>query len=144
MVRHSQTRRGVTLVECALIYPLTLMLILAILIGGLGLFRYQEVASLAREGARYASVKGAKYAQVTGNAAATQDDVYNNAIQPRLIMLDPSQLNCTQSGVNWVTWPDGDNKQGSRIQVTVSYTWVPEAYLGGITLSSTSTMTISY
>jgi len=145
MLQQRQPRRGVTLVECALIYPLTFMLILGILIGGLGMFRYQEVASLAREGARYASVRGAKYAQqVAGATAATQDDVYNNAIKPRLVMLDESQLNCTQSGVNWVTWPDGDNKQGSRVQVTVSYTWIPEAYMGGITLSSTSTMIISY
>jgi hypothetical protein len=97
------------------------------------------MASLAREGARYASVRGAKYASsVAGATATTQSDVYTNAIQPRLIMLDESQLNCS------VTWPDGDNRQGSRVQVTVSYNWVPEAYLGGITLSSTSTMIISY
>jgi Flp pilus assembly protein TadG len=138
MLLHRQPRRGVTLVECAIIYPLTLMLILGILIGGLGMFRYQEVASLAREGARYASVHGAKYASVTGNAAADQDSVYTNAIKPRLIMLDENQL--TPS----VTWPDGDNKQGSTVKVQVSYIWIPEAYLGGITLSSTSTMTVVY
>jgi Flp pilus assembly protein TadG len=139
MLQQRQPRRGVTIVECAIIYPLTLLLILAIIIGGLGIFRFQEMASLAREGARYASVRGAKYEQsVVGATAATQDSVYTNAIQPRLVMLDESQLTCT------VTWPDGDNKQGSRVQVTVSYNWVPEAYLGGITLSSTSTMFIAY
>jgi Flp pilus assembly protein TadG len=139
MLLHRQPRRGVTLVECALIYPLTFMLILGILIGGLGMFRYQEVASLAREGARYASVRGAKYAQsVAGATAADQDAVYTNAIKPRLVMLDEDKLTCT------VTWPDGDNRQGSTVQVQVSYVWIPEAYLGGITLSSTSKVTISY
>jgi len=129
----------VTLVECALIYPLTLLLILGILIGGLGMFRYQEVASLAREGARYASVRGAKYAQtVPGATAADQNSVYTDAVKPRLIMLDENKLTCT------VTWPDGDNKQGSHVKVKVNYVWIPESYLGGITLSSTSTMTVAY
>src|SRR5262249_15859062 len=101
MLLHRQPRRGVSHVERAIIYPLTLLLLPGILIGGLGIFRYQQVASLAREGARYASVRGAKYAQsVPGATAATQSDVYNNAIKPRLVMLDESQLNCTQSGVN--------------------------------------------
>ena len=70
MLQQRQPRRGVTLVECAIIYPLTLLLVLAIIIGGLGMFRYQEVASLAREGARYASVRGAKYAQTVAGATA--------------------------------------------------------------------------
>jgi Flp pilus assembly protein TadG len=132
-----QPRRGVTLVECAIIYPLTLLLLLGILIGGLGMFRYHEVASLAREGARYASVRGTKYAQQPGKTAATQADVYTNAIKPRLVMLDESLLTCT------VTWPGG-NQQGGSVQVQVSYVWVPEAFLGGITLSSTSKMTVVY
>jgi Flp pilus assembly protein TadG len=139
MLLHPQPRRGVTLVECAIIYPLTFLLVLGILVGGLGMFRYHEVASLAREGARAASVHGTKYAQQNPNGypAWTQSDVYTNAIQPRLVMLDESQLTCT------VTWPGG-NQQGGSVQVQVSYVWVPEAFLGGITLSSTSKMTVSY
>ncbi len=40
----------------------------------MGIYRYQQVASLAREGARYASVHGSQYAADTGNAAATASD----------------------------------------------------------------------
>jgi hypothetical protein len=32
----------------------------------------------------------------------------------------------------------------NNVTVTLTYRWVPEAYLGGITLSSTSVMPMSY
>ena len=134
---HQPRRRGTHAVECAIIFPLLFLLVLGLFVGGTGVFRYQEVASLAREGARYASVRGYKYQQVTGKPAATADDVFNNAISPRAVILDPSQLSYN------VTW-NPDNKQGSTVTVQVTYQWVPEAYLGGITLGSTSTMPVSY
>jgi Flp pilus assembly protein TadG len=137
MLRNQPRRRGTHVVECAVVFPALFLLLLGLLIGGLGVFRYQEVASLAREGARYASVRGYKYQQVTGRAAATATDVYSNAIAPRAVILDPANLSYN------VAW-NPDNKQGSTVTVQVSYQWVPEAYLGGITLSSTSTMPMSY
>src|SRR5262249_48858679 len=94
-------RRGSHIVECAIVLPLTPRLVFGLLVGSLGVFRYQEVASRAREGARYASVRGAKYQSVTGHSAATAVDVYNSAISPRMVILDPNRLNYT------VTWnPD--------------------------------------
>lgn len=137
MLRNQPRRRGTHVVECAVVFPVLFLLLLGLLVGGLGVFRYQEVASLAREGARYASVRGSKYQQVTGKPAATAPDVYNNAISPRAVILDPANLSYN------VTW-NPDNKQGSTVTVQVTYLWVPEAYLGGITLSSTSTMPVSY
>jgi Flp pilus assembly protein TadG len=137
MLYHRPRRRGTHLIECAVIFPLLFVLLLGLIIGGLGVFRYQEVASLAREGARYASVHGYEYQQTTGKLAATDVDVFNNAIKPRTVILDASNLNYN------VTW-EPDNKQGSTVTVQVSYQWVPEAYLGGINLSSTSAMPMSY
>lgn len=130
-------RRGTTLVECAVIYPVTFLLLLGLIIGGLGVFRYQQTASLAREGARYASVRGAKYNQMTNKPAATPEDVYNNVIDPMAAPLDRSKITYS------VTW-NPDNRQGSKVTVQVNYQWLPEAYLGGINLSSTSTMFVSY
>jgi Flp pilus assembly protein TadG len=124
-------------VECAVVYPLVFLLLFGLVVGALGVFRYQEVASLAREGARYASVRGREYELRTGRPAATADDVFNNAISPRAVILTPSQLSSS------VTW-NPDNQRGSTVTVTVTYQWVPEAYLGGLTLSSTSTTPISY
>jgi Flp pilus assembly protein TadG len=137
MRRNPHRRRGTHVVECAVVFPLVFLLLLGLIVGGLGVFRYQEVASLAREGARYASVRGYQYQQTTSRPAATATDVYDNAILPRAVILNPSDLNYS------VTW-NPDNRQGSTVTVQVSYQWVPEAYLGGITLSSTSTMPISY
>jgi hypothetical protein len=103
----------------------------------LWVFRYQEVASLAREGARYASVHGAQYAKVSGNPAATPADVYNYAILPKIVALDPAHLTYS------VTW-NPDNLQDGMVTVRVTYRWVPEAFFGGIDLSSTSQTPMSY
>ena len=67
-------RCGAVILECAIVYPITFLLVLGMIIGGLGVFRYQEVASLAREGSRYASLHGANYQQQTGKTAATQSE----------------------------------------------------------------------
>jgi Flp pilus assembly protein TadG len=132
-------RRATTALECSVIFPITFFLTFSIIIGGLGVFRYQEVASLAREGARYAAVHGTQYATDSGKTAATAADVYNNAIQPHMVSLDPSKLNYT------VTWANNSKAPGSTVTVTVSYTWVPELYLiGPYTLSSTAKMTVCY
>jgi len=137
MLQHRQPRRGVTLVECAIIYPVVFLLILGLIIGGLGVFRYQQVASLAREGSRYACVHGAHYAQVTGKPAAAAVDVYNNAILPRAVALDLGQLGYT------VTWGP-DNKPGSTVSVKITYHWVPEAFLPPLNFSSTSSDVMAY
>jgi len=134
----SPRRRGAAIVEFAVIGPVFLFLVIALIVGGIGIFRYQEVASLAREGARYASVRGTKYQQVTGNTAATPTDVFNDVISPGAVALDPTQLTYD------VSWLGGSKQQGGQVTVKVTYQWIPEAFLGGITLSSTSTMTITY
>lgn len=144
-------RRATTLVEFAVVAPVTFLLIFGLIIGGLGVFRYQEVASLAREGARYASVRGAEYQAEAGNPAATPEDVYNNAILPNAVALDPNKLGYS---VTWL-YPDksvqhiiNDNYetvQTNTVTVTVTYQWVPELYLvGPLTLTSSSTMPLTY
>jgi Flp pilus assembly protein TadG len=71
----SRTRRGrrsaATAVEGARVYPLTFVLVIAKVIGAQGVARYQEVASLARVGARYASTHGAQYRKDTGLAVGS-------------------------------------------------------------------------
>jgi Flp pilus assembly protein TadG len=125
-------------VESALIYPLTLLLILGLIFGGLGIFRYQQMAALAREGARWASVHGDAYARETGNPATTAHDVFKTAIQPKAVALYPNCLNYT------VTWSP-DQRAGSTVTVTLSYRWVPEAfYNGAITLTSTSNAVMTH
>ena len=48
----ARCRGGATVVEMAITLPLAVLLIMGLLVGGLGVFRYHEVAALAHEGAR--------------------------------------------------------------------------------------------
>jgi hypothetical protein len=59
-------RSAVALVECALVYPLTFLFVVALIITAQGVARYQEVAALARAGSRYASAHGAQYRKDVG------------------------------------------------------------------------------
>src|SRR5258708_3477681 len=68
------SRHGATLVEFAIVGPVTFMLLIGLMVAGMGIFRYQEVAHMAREASRYASVHGSQYASDTGNTAAAPDD----------------------------------------------------------------------
>jgi Flp pilus assembly protein TadG len=148
-IRSSNNRSGVTSIEFAVVAPIAFFFILALLIGGMGIFRYQQVASVAREATRWASVHGLQYQADTGNTAATDVDVYNNVIAPNAIGLDLSQLTYK------VTWNTDNspyhttisNNQvvGVRNTVTVklTYQWIPEAFIGGVTMTSTSTLPMS-
>ena len=149
LTRHARSRRGATLVELAIVLPVTFFLILALVVGVLGVFRYQEVASLTRAAGRYASTHGAQYRKdaglANGTAADWQADINANAVQPALVLLDPNLLTLQTS------WPDVSNQPGkpdnwpkSTVTVTITYQWVPELYLvGPYYLSSTSCVEIS-
>jgi hypothetical protein len=147
--RQTGARTAVTAVECAIVLPVTFFLLIALVVGGTGMFRYQEVATLAREGARYASTHGHQWRKDAGQPVGTStdwsSDIYNNAIAPQIVCLDTSQVSYQ------VSWPDvvnqpgkPDNWPGSKVDVTVSYQWFPELYLvGPINLTSTSSMPIT-
>jgi hypothetical protein len=151
--RQSNPRPAATVVECAIVLPVTFFLLFSIIIGAMGIFRYQEAASLARQGARYASTHGYQYRQDAGQPIGTADDwrqdIYNNGIAPYIVALDPSKISCQDS--NHITWPDvinqpgkPDNWPGSKVTVIVEYQWMPELYLiGPINLTSTSSMPIT-
>jgi hypothetical protein len=125
-------RSGTTVVEVAITAPVAFLLIIGLMIGGLGTFRYQQVAALAREGCSYAVTHGPYYAKRTGQPQATSTDLLNNVIKPLAVGLDQSALQCT------LTY---DTANGIAT-VVLTYTWMPEAFLPATTLSSTSVMPI--
>jgi hypothetical protein len=194
LLRSKSKRSGAYTVEAALIYPITFFLILASVIGSLGIFRYQECSFLARLGGRYGSVHGDNYwyyirnlrppnsspgtpgspSGYTDTTSGTSylvyqptnssigpgtytnwaDDIYGNAIYPKLMLLDPTYVTCN------IAWPVmalsptmPDNAPGSQVRVTMNYQWIPEVYfwlpgVGSITygpynLSSRSSMPIT-
>jgi Flp pilus assembly protein TadG len=171
--RSRRGRRAVTALECAAVYPLTFLLVLGLIVIAQGIARYQEVAALARAGARYASTHGAQYRRDTGlavgspgtsagssnglfwyaadptQAAGTDTswtgDTYDSAVRPRLVALDPARLTCQVGYPSVINQSTKpDNWPGSQVTVTVSYSWLPDLYLfGPISMSSTSSLPIT-
>jgi Flp pilus assembly protein TadG len=160
-------RRGATVVEFAIIYPLAFLLIIGVAVGGLGVFRYQQVAHLAQLSARYAAVHGGQYAAETGKTAATQQEVFDE-IANQCTAMDRNSLSVTvflnvtsldatgNPTVTAVAW-DSSNKapysvvndlgdpMQNTVSATVQYQWLPEVWLTGpITLSSTATVPMQY
>jgi hypothetical protein len=165
------SREGTTVVEAAVVYPVTFVLLLGLIIGGMGVFRYQEVATLARAGARYASAHGAQFrkdtqmgvgtagsstptfssntfwysvdpTQASGTDTTWAGDIYDQSIRPNLVILDVNHL---QVQVGWppvVNQPTTpDNWPGSQVSVTVTYQWLPELLFIG-PINLTSTSTM--
>jgi Flp pilus assembly protein TadG len=143
-------RRAASMVESAIACSILLLFVLGVVIVGMGLFYYQQVQALAREGARYASVRGADYANDTHNPMATQTSVINNAILPRAVGLDQGQLTNNTS----VVWDDAsenptyDNGTGNvmrnYVTVTIDYTWSPALYFSPVTFHCQSRMMQQY
>jgi Flp pilus assembly protein TadG len=155
------TRRGVTIVECAVVYPAVFILLLGLVVGGMGVFRYQEVSSLARSAVRYASTHGAQYRKDanlgTGSAGSSSPtagnglfwyntdpkqadgtdttwtgDIYDKSVRPNLVALDVNSLSFKCGWPPVINQVDkADNWPGSRVSVTVSYQWLPEIFIVG-------------
>jgi Flp pilus assembly protein TadG len=147
--KHRFRHRGATAVEFAITCPIAFFLIFATMIGALGAFRYQQVASLARDGARWASVHGTQYAEETGQPAATASDIYENAIVPSMVGLDASKFryevswNKTNSPLSVTA--DYSVATGNNVTVKATYDWIPDMYFTGpISLTSTSTAEMAY
>jgi Flp pilus assembly protein TadG len=155
MLTRRAARRGAVSVEAAVVYPVLFLMILAILLLGLTVFRYQQLAHVAREASRWASVHGDQFEDELGQAAATQDTILNDIVLPQLGMSSGTTVSCV------VTW-DRNNKAthtavvvdpvtglskvvsvSNTVSVTVSYNWNAGPF-GVIPLSSTSVNSMSY
>ena len=95
-------RRGAVVVEFAVVTPVFLLFVFGLLIGGLGVARYQEVAYLARSGARYASTHGATYqregiAEQTGVPTVDGADDLSNYLAKQAVLLDANHMQVSTS-----------------------------------------------
>ena len=121
------------MVEFAIVGPLTLLLLIGLMVGGVGVFRKHQVASLSAGGARWAAVHGPRYQKRT-KTTVKADDVYKTAIRPLAIGMKEGDL---KYSIQW----DASN---TVVTVTVSYSWLPQAFFEAGTLSSTAVMPVSY
>jgi Flp pilus assembly protein TadG len=155
----SRTRRGAITIETALVYPLQVFLLFFIVVGGVGVFRYQQVAGLAREAARWASVHGSDYQRETGQPPCTKKDILDNAVLPLATGMDTGQLTLQVSFINQATgsvedW-DASSRHpknltssfgyvNNRVRVNVLYRWSTLFFPGVLNLQSTCDIPMSF
>jgi hypothetical protein len=113
----SSRRSGASIVEAAVVMPIALFLIFGLLIGAIGIFRYQQVAHISRETARFASVHGAKYASENAAAIAggllpnvNEDYLVNTVAKGNACGLDTSQMTVTVNMVVMQAGADSPSK----------------------------------
>lgn len=114
-------RRGVTLVETAIVLSTFAVMMLGMLELGLAVLRQNSLDAAARHVARDAIVRGAMAARGTAwgpasyrsHAAATAE-IPGSAREP-LIAVDPRDVTVA------VDWPDGGNQPEQRVRVRCSY-----------------------
>jgi len=147
-VTERRFERGVSLPETAIVMAVLLAIMFGIIDFGRALYTYSSVAQLAREGARWAMVRGSN---CTVYASACPAVTGNSDIQPYVQSLSPGGMDVgsISADLQFVT-PCANNKSGNQAgctaSVTVSYPfsfmlpWVPNTT---ITMSSTSQMTIA-
>ena len=128
-----RSTRGSTLVESALVFALFVHVIFGIVEAGRLMYFYNWVAYAAREGTRYACVRGSSSTH-PASAADVRTFVMNQAVT-----YDPSNVTVS------TTWRPNNNA-GSAVDVEVDYAYRP--LIGfiiprAITISSKSEMVIS-
>lgn len=152
---HSFTtrRRGALMVEAAVVHPLMLIIIFMIIIGGFGVFRYQQVACQAREAARWVAVRGSDWHKETDLSFPSKADILTQTVLPMAAGMTQGNLTLQVDWIDQVTgevvdWDSaskhpksvtaGNQSVANRVRVTVTYRWSPELFLvGSINLQST-------
>jgi Flp pilus assembly protein TadG len=156
--RRNRPRRGAHIVETALVFPVLVFLVLGLILGGFGVFRYQQVACLAQEAARYASVRAGDFQAQTNQTSPTQAQILEQ-VQPLGVGMDTTQLSLQAQWVNQATgevqsWDTvrKDVKSSTSsgeyvtntVRVTVTYQWSPGLFVGTITLMSICEIPLSF
>ena len=139
-------RRGAVALEAAIVYPILFFLVLALIIGGVGVSRYQQVALLAQEASRWTCVRGAGWEKDSNSPPLTVSQIREEVVLPMSVGLDPNKLTVAADWINGVTgdvvpWDSSNRKPttpnsnqdqvANRIRVTITYLWSPPFLLGG-------------
>jgi hypothetical protein len=141
--RQSSPRKAAVVLEIAVVIPIMVLIVAIAVDISMGVFRYHQTATLAREGARYASVHGGQYSKDTNQPLLTGEKLQSDVLLPMSVSLNPSLLTCQLS---WLPYGDpfpysttetGARKQ-NMVRVTVNYQWRP-AFLFGTPINLTST-----
>lgn len=138
MVKRRNRFRGQGLVEFALVGPLFFLMLLGTIEMGRLMWVSHELSSGTSEGARWASVRGARWEE--SNSAISDGDV------EAVILARTSGLGSSLD-VD-LTYPDSNKEPGSRVTAATTYQYQPMLGtflgIGPINLSRQSELTIQY
>jgi Flp pilus assembly protein TadG len=152
-------RTGALALEAALVYPVLLLLILGLIIGGMGVFRYQQVHCQAREAARFASVRGSDWQKDADLDSPTKDEICTQAVVPLAAGMDTSKISIQIQWIDQTTGKAVDWDSASKnprsltasndyvtntVRVTITYQWSPNLYFGTLTLTSTCEVPMTF
>lgn len=124
-----QRQRGQAAVEFALVVVFLVVLLVSILEMTMFIYTYAALTNAAKEGVRYAIVHGASTgAAVSGTVKSLSTPCSIAATGSLLSTVQTyaalSLHNTSSMSIN-ACFPDGDNKPGSAVQVSVSYPYQP-------------------
>ena len=149
--------RGQALVEFALIAPVFLVLVFAIIEGGRFVFFYEVLNNATREGARYAIIHGSNAADgcesgpMTGGSCDPSGDRVKAAVVNAAFRIASSgsfdSLDvfwCPASGPKPCPGSELNNDRGNPVTVRAAFTYDPiMPLLPGIQITSESTLVIN-
>src|SRR5262245_16809235 len=92
-------RRAAMAVEAAVVYPVVMLLFAALVLGGVAVFRYEQVACQAREAARLASVRGVNWQVETNQSSPTKQQILQLAVLPLAAGMDPAKISIE---IKWI------------------------------------------
>jgi Flp pilus assembly protein TadG len=148
-VKNASGEKGTELLEFTLSAALLLTMLFGIIELGLACYTFHYVSDAAREGTRYAIVRGSSCTTfATACPANTTTDIQNYV--KGLNFVDPSAMTVTPSwpttGVTCTPSATPCNNPGNLVKVTVQYAFplrIPFVPSRSLTLTSSSQMVIS-
>lgn len=115
---------GSALIEFAATSLLFFMFVFAIVEGSRAIYQYHTLSSVAREGTRFAAVRGA------GSGRMTTEDAVRAYVRSKSSGVNPAVT---------VTWTPASKLPGGTVEVYVTHTFttlVPLAGIGNISMSA--------
>jgi Flp pilus assembly protein TadG len=109
--------RGQSMVEFALVFPILLLLIIAVIEGGYFAWSYLAVDGATHEGARRAAIPTTTYAQVTGKVVA--------AVRPLVVAAGDVSVRINGTVVSSSSSAWTNRGLGDRVQVRTTYVHRP-------------------
>jgi Flp pilus assembly protein TadG len=135
-----KSESGQAIVEIALAMPIMVAFFFTMIELCLAFYTYCMISESAREGSRYAIVRGATCQTGTGGSCTVSASTMNSVVTH---LGWPNLGGGTMTATT--TYPDGNENPGSRVQVVVNYTFpynIPFAPKGSMHMASTSVMYI--